>query len=211
MVFLHFFFFALHSVASPRSRIFTIIFRSSLFLTCGFLFLEAFHFMFLIFLSIYLIYFLMTFLECPVLATKSYLTLFDPMDCSLPGSSVHGISQARILEWVAISFSRGSSQTRDWTKSPALAGIFFTAEPPGEPPWNAYQTLFPHSLLIYTILYSTDREIIIIPSFHHVSMEQHLKQQQVHDINSKNIYKHPHQLFIVHPKCHLTWHNFPIC
>ena len=36
------------------------------------------------------------------------------MDCSLPGSSVHVISQARILEWVAVSFSRGSSQSRDW-------------------------------------------------------------------------------------------------
>ena len=44
------------------------------------------------------------------------------MDCSPPGSSVHGISQARILEWVAISFSRGSSRPRDWTWVPALAG-----------------------------------------------------------------------------------------
>ena len=44
---------------------------------------------------------------------QSCLTLCDPMDCSLPGSSVHGILQARILEWVAISFSRGSSQPRD--------------------------------------------------------------------------------------------------
>ena len=40
---------------------------------------------------------------------QSCLTLCDPMDCSLPGSSVHGILQVRILEWVAISFSRGSS------------------------------------------------------------------------------------------------------
>ena len=40
-------------------------------------------------------------------------TLCDPMDCSPPGSSIHGILQARILEWVAISFSRGSSQPRD--------------------------------------------------------------------------------------------------
>ena len=40
---------------------------------------------------------------------QSCLTLCDPMDCSLPGSSVHGIFQARVLEWVAISFSRGSS------------------------------------------------------------------------------------------------------
>ena len=44
-----------------------------------------------------------------------YLALCDPVDCTPPGSSVHGISQARILEWVAISFSRGSSWPRDWT------------------------------------------------------------------------------------------------
>ena len=53
------------------------------------------------------------------LVAKSCLTLFDPMDCSPPGSSVHGISQARILEWVAISFSR-SSQSSDWTWTPAM-------------------------------------------------------------------------------------------
>ena len=53
--------------------------------------------------------------ECDGLVTKSCLTLFDPMDCSSPGFSVHGIFQARILEWVAISFSRGSSQPRDQT------------------------------------------------------------------------------------------------
>jgi len=41
------------------------------------------------------------------------LTLCNPVDCSVPGSSVHGILQARILEWVAIAFSRGSSRPRD--------------------------------------------------------------------------------------------------
>ena len=46
---------------------------------------------------------------------KLYLTLCDPMVCSLPGSSVHGTFQASILEWVTISFSRGSSWPRDWT------------------------------------------------------------------------------------------------
>ena len=46
---------------------------------------------------------------------QSCLTLCDPMDCSPPGSSVHGTLQARILEWVAISFSRGSSWHRDRT------------------------------------------------------------------------------------------------
>ena len=44
---------------------------------------------------------------------QSCLTLCDPMDCSLPGSTIHGIFQARVLEWAAISFSRGSSQHRD--------------------------------------------------------------------------------------------------
>ena len=44
---------------------------------------------------------------------QSCLTVFDPMECSLPGSSIHGIFQARILEWVVIFFSRGSSQPRD--------------------------------------------------------------------------------------------------
>ena len=43
---------------------------------------------------------------------QSCLTICDPMDYSLPGSSVHGVFQARILEWIAISFSRGSSQPR---------------------------------------------------------------------------------------------------
>ena len=46
----------------------------------------------------------------------------DPMDCSLPGSSIHGIFQARILEWVAISFLRGSSQPRDQTQLSCIAG-----------------------------------------------------------------------------------------
>ena len=55
--------------------------------------------------------------------------LCDPMDCSLPGSSVHGIFQARVLEWVAISFSRGSSSPR----SPALQADTLTSEPPGKP------------------------------------------------------------------------------
>ena len=55
------------------------------------------------------------------------------MDCSLPSSSVHGISQARMLEWVAISFSRGSSQLRNWTHLSCIAGGFFTAEPLEKP------------------------------------------------------------------------------
>ena len=56
---------------------------------------------------------------------QSCLTLCDPMDCSLPGSSVHGIFQARVLEWAAISFSRWSSQLRDWTLVSHIAGRCF--------------------------------------------------------------------------------------
>ena len=58
--------------------------------------------------------------------TQSCPTLCDPVDCSLPGSSVHGILQTRILEWIAISFSRGSSRPRDWTWVSHIAGRCFT-------------------------------------------------------------------------------------
>ena len=68
-----------------------------------------------------------------VLITQSCPTLYDPMNCSLPGSSVHGILQARIQEWVVISFPRGSSRPRDRTWISNIAGRFFTTEPPGKP------------------------------------------------------------------------------
>ena len=63
---------------------------------------------------------------------QSSPTLCDPMDGSLPSSSVHGILQARILEWGAIPSSRGSSPPRDGPTSPALAGGFFTTSATGE-------------------------------------------------------------------------------
>ena len=78
--------------------------------------------------------------------TQSCLTLWNLMDCNPPGSSVHGISQTRILEWVAISDSEGSF--RDWTQvssSPALAGRFFATVPSGKPHWlNKHTKLLPH-------------------------------------------------------------------
>ena len=57
--------------------------------------------------------------------SQSCPTLCDPTDCSLPGFSVHGIFQARVLEWVAISFSRGSSRPRDWTWVSQIVGRCF--------------------------------------------------------------------------------------
>ena len=60
------------------------------------------------------------------LIVKSCPTLCDPMNCSPPASSIHGILQARILEWVAISCSRGPSWSRDQTQVSSTAGRFFT-------------------------------------------------------------------------------------
>ena len=70
---------------------------------------------------------------CECSAAQSCLTLWDPMDCSLPGSSIHGIFQARVQEWVAISFFRGSSRPRDRTRSPALQADALPSEPPAKP------------------------------------------------------------------------------
>ena len=77
---------------------------------------------------------------------QSCPTLCNPMDCSLPGSSVHGIFQARILEWIAISFSR-SSRPRDWTQVSSFVGRCFTVwatrEVPGQSQWaNKCSLLF---------------------------------------------------------------------
>ena len=63
---------------------------------------------------------------CVCLVTQSYSTFCNPIDCSLPGSFVHGILQERILQSVAIPFSRGSSQPRDWIWVSCIAGGFFT-------------------------------------------------------------------------------------
>ena len=65
-----------------------------------------------------------------------YPTLCNPMDCSLPGSSVHRIFQARILEWVAISFSRRSSQPRDWTLVSSIVGSALPSEPQKSTTWQ---------------------------------------------------------------------------
>ena len=77
---------------------------------------------------------------------QSCPTLCDPMDCSLSGSSVHGIFQARVLEWVAISFSRGSSQPRNRTRVSCIAGRRFTVWATREAPREAqkYQSGYPY-------------------------------------------------------------------
>ena len=71
--------------------------------------------------------------EVKALVAQSCLTLCDPMDCSQSRSSVHRFLQARILEWAAISFSRGSSQPKDWTQVSCTAADSSPSEPPGKP------------------------------------------------------------------------------
>ena len=83
--------------------------------------------------------------ECVLTHVSHCPALCNPMDCSPPDSSVHGILQARILEWVAIPFSRGSSQLKDQTHyfcGSCLLGRSFTSEPLGK--------LYIHSFLIYS-------------------------------------------------------------
>ena len=67
-----------------------------------------------------------------MLVAQSSLTLCDPMNCSPSGSSVHGILQAKILEWVAIPFSKGSSRPRIELRSPALLADSLPSEPTGK-------------------------------------------------------------------------------
>ena len=66
------------------------------------------------------------YLSVCLLVTKSCLTIWDPMHCSPPGSSIHGILRVRRLEWVAMPSSRGSSRPRDHTVVSRIAGRFFT-------------------------------------------------------------------------------------
>ena len=85
---------------------------------------------------------------------QSCLTLCNPMDCSLPGSFIHGVFQARVLEWVAISFSRESSQPRIWTRVSCIAGRFFTDWAMKEAHSLCLSTCYPHvlSLLMLTLI-----------------------------------------------------------
>ena len=90
------------------------------------------------------------------------------MDCSPPGSSAHGNSQARILDWLAISFSRGSSWPGDKTHVFCITGGFSTTEPPGKPTKPVYlQVLFLshyHSLLVSHISLSYILSIFPVPT-----------------------------------------------
>ena len=94
-----------------------------------------------------------------ILSPFSRVWLCNPLDCSPPDSSVHGISQARILEWVAISFSRGSSWPRDWThvswKPSALKGDSLPLSHQG----SIYIYIYTHTHTHTYIYTHTERDI----------------------------------------------------
>ena len=75
---------------------------------------------------------------CCAVLSCSVMSLCNPRDCSLPGSSVHGNSPARILEWVAVPFSRGSSWSSNQTRVSCIAGGFFTSWATREAPFTHY-------------------------------------------------------------------------
>ena len=81
-----------------------------------------------------------------VLVIQSCPTLCDCLDCSPPCFSVHGILQARILEWIAIPFSRGSSWPRNGTPASCIKGRFFTAQATREVPFALWISILPLSL-----------------------------------------------------------------
>ena len=74
---------------------------------------------------------------------QSCPTVCDPMDCRLPGSSVHGIFQERILQWVAISYSRGSSQPRNWTCVSCIGRRIFYQYATWDSLWKQNQDTIP--------------------------------------------------------------------
>ena len=94
-----------------------------------------------------------------VLVAQSCLTLCDPMDCSLPGSSCHGILQARVLEWVAIPFSRGSSWPRDQIWVFHIAGRFIII-------WATRETLLIACICLYKMNQFWSISLINIPIIH---------------------------------------------
>ena len=102
-----------------------------------------------------------------VLVCQSSLTLCNPLDCSPPGSSVHGILQTRILEWVTISFSRGSSWPRDWTRVSCVAGRYYTVWDTRE----AWQSPEPLSIIDLILCWALFCILYLLHDLHFINKE----------------------------------------
>ena len=100
-------------------------------------------------------------MKVKVLVAESHLTPCNPMDYSPPGSSVHGILQARILGWIDTLFSRGSSQPRIKPGSPTLQADSLLSESPGKPIYiYKYFIFYTHTYVPeFILLHSQDKEV----------------------------------------------------
>ena len=92
----------------------------------------------------------------------SHVRLCDLMDCSLPGSSVHGILQARVLEWVAVPFSRGSSWPRNRSQDSCIADDSLPSEPPRKPQRRGDQTQYRAPTVLPTALLQSSGWLFLI-------------------------------------------------
>ena len=157
-------------------------------------------------------------LALKVLVSQSCLTLGNPVDCSPPGSSAHGILQARILEWAAIFFSRISSQPRDQTQVSCIAGRLFTI-------WATREALtlkaLPNQTTVYIyniICYFSSTHIFCPSKVDQALGPRPILLSHVHVfIWFKSYYQHQSVSTCQNPthpfKCHLTcclpWELFP--
>jgi len=94
---------------------------------------------------------------------QSCPTLCDPMDHSLPGSSLHGILQARVLEWVAISLSRGSSWPRDWTQVSLIPDFMSSTHFKRKWKWKSFSLCDPVNYRAHGILQAKMPEWVGFP------------------------------------------------
>ena len=118
-------------------------------------------------------------LKVKVLIALSCLTLWDPMDCDPPGSSVHGVIRARTLEQVISPFSRGSSWPRDWTPVSCIAGGFFTVWGTREALWGIYSRPFLHA-------HSMFRCTLLLRVLAHLKTNTSRQEGQILNDNSNN-------------------------
>jgi len=135
-----------------------------------------------------------------VLVAQSCLTLWDPIDCSPPGSSVHGLLQARILEWVAIPFSRRSSQPRDWTQVSHIVDRFqmdkytfvfiFFAIMGYHRILNIVPCAIQKDLVVYSLSTDTNSHLLI-PNSHSYPLSPHFHDFCIHcNLFSTSIVEH---------------------
>ena len=109
-------------------------------------------------------------------------TLCNPMDFSTPASSVHGIFQPSILEWIAIPFSRGSSQPRDQTCVSCIAGRFFVI-------WATREAHKSWKLSINIVIWYAPSRFYMLSMFHDANMDSYLTLKCTEEGNDRTYWK----------------------